>query len=255
MNYWIEARPVNEVESCGDFAKCFDVAPDRRAIIVGDIAGRGTATGDGASALCAFVHRLIARCVPLTETMWAASDFFTRAVLDDATPFASLFVAVADLRQGLIHYASAGHEPGLLFNGDATAHQHCNPTGPVLGLRAPTSAFGEHTFPLFRDSFLVVVTDGITEARRRDGDRLSFFGSGGVARAVRDAVLHRRDPAREIHRAAVQHAGGRLSDDACVVVSSLSFPNRVRLRPTIDDRDDLHYLLAAHEGRPPSLSS
>jgi serine phosphatase RsbU (regulator of sigma subunit) len=256
-NFWIESTPVNGLECCGDFATCVDLEPGRRAIIVGDIAGRGTAAGDGASALCAYVHRLVARHVPLAETLQAASDFFIRTVMDDATPFASLFIAVADLQQGLIRYASAGHEPALLFNdGEASTHEHFDPTGPVLGL-GTGSAFGEHTFPLFRDSFLVVVTDGITEARRSIGDRLSFFGTGGVARAVRDAVLQRRDPAREVHLAAMHHADGQLSDDACVVVSPVSFPNRIRLRPgarspkrgaahrTMHGRDDVRELLAA----------
>jgi serine phosphatase RsbU (regulator of sigma subunit) len=261
-NSWIESSPVNGLDCCGDFATCVDLAPDRRAIIVGDIAGRGTAAGDGAAALCAYVHRLVARHVEPSETLQAAGDFFSRTVRGDATPFASLFVAVADLREGLVHYASAGHEPALLFNdGEASSHEHLDPTGPVLGV-GTLSAFGQQTFPLFRDSFLVVVTDGITEARRSVRDRLAFFGTGGVARAVRDAVQQRRDPAREVHRAAVHHAGAGLTDDACVVVASLSFPNRIRLRPgarpkhggagrrTLDDRDDVRELLVAHADRP-----
>jgi serine phosphatase RsbU (regulator of sigma subunit) len=260
-NYWIQSNPVNGLECCGDFATCVDLAPDRRAIIVGDIAGRGTAAGDGAAALRAYVHRLVARNVAPSEALRAAAEFFTRTVMDDATPFASLFIAVADLQKGLIEYASAGHEPALLFNdGQASSHEHFDPTGPVLGLGG-APAFGQHTFPLFRDSFLVVVTDGITEARRSVRDHLAFFGTGGVARAVRDAVLQRQDPAREIHRAAVHHAGARLTDDACVLVSSLSFPNRIRLRPgarakhggagrrTMHDRDTVRELLVAHADR------
>jgi serine phosphatase RsbU (regulator of sigma subunit) len=260
-NSWIESSPVNGLESCGDFATCVDLARDRRAIIVGDIAGRGTAAGDGAAALCAYVHRLVARRVEPSETMRAASDFFARTVMDEATPFASLFVAIADLHEGLVQYASAGHEPALLFNdGEASTHEHFDPTGPVLGL-GTASAYGQQTFPLFRDSFLVVVTDGITEARRTIHDRLAFFGTGGVARAVRDAVLQRQDPAREVHRAAVHHAGAGLTDDACVVVASLSFPNRIRLRPGARakrsgsarrtmDRADVRELLAAQADRP-----
>jgi Stage II sporulation protein E (SpoIIE) len=261
-NSWIESSPVDGVDCCGDFALCVDLAPDRRAIIVGDIAGRGTAAGDGAAALCAYVHRLVARGVEPSETAQAASDFFARTVMDEATPFASLFVAVADLHEGLVRYASAGHEPGLLFNdGEATTHEHVDPTGPVLGL-GTASEFGQQTLPLFRDSFLVVVTDGITEARRTVRDRLAFFGTGGVACAIRDAVLQRRDPAREVHRAAVRHAEAGLTDDACVVVASLSFPNRIRLRPGARsklgagrrptyDRDRVRELLVAHaEGSP-----
>src|SRR5260370_41153775 len=108
-NYWIESSPVNGLECCGDFAACVDLAPDRRAIIVGDIAGRGTAAGDGAAALRGYVHRMVARQVPLTETLRAASDFFARTVMDDMTPFASLFIAISDQREGLIQYASAGN--------------------------------------------------------------------------------------------------------------------------------------------------
>ena len=242
IDYWIESSPAYGSEYCGDFATCVDVDPHRRAIIVGDVAGHGIAASEAAAILSAYVCRLVARRVPLSRTLRAANDFFVRTAMNDATPFASLLVAVADLRKGQIHYASAGHEPGLLFNSDgASAHEHLDPTGPVLGLE-PAPGFGHRTLPLFRDSLLVVVTDGITEARRFAGDRLSFFGTAGVVRAAHDAVLHQRDPAHEIYRAAVHHAGGWLSDDACVVASSLPFPNRVRLRPSAIDN-----LLVSHE--------
>ncbi|MDB5028445.1 MAG: hypothetical protein JWO66_2134 [Candidatus Eremiobacteraeota bacterium] len=233
-NYWIESSRVDG-SGCGDFVVCVDLDPHRRAIIVGDIAGHGVEAGDGAAALCAYVRRLVARGVPLNETLRAASDFFSLTVLTEATAFASLFIAVADFREGLIEYGSAGHEPGLLFNDEAAStHQHLEPTGPVLGL-GPASAFGHRTLRLSRDSLLVVVTDGITEARRREDDHLSFFGTGGVARAVHTAVRQRRDPAQEIYCAAVRHAGARLTDDACVVVSSLAFPDPARIRTTTGD--------------------
>jgi hypothetical protein len=52
---------------------------------------------------------------------------------------------------------------------------------------------------------------------------------------VHTAVRQRRDPAQEIYCAAVRHAGARLTDDACVVVSSLAFPDPARLRTTTGD--------------------
>jgi serine phosphatase RsbU (regulator of sigma subunit) len=78
--------------------------------------------------------------------------------------------------------------------------------------------------PLVANSLLVVVTDGITEARRDAGDHFAFFGSAGVSGALRDAVRDLRDPARAIHAAAVAYAGGALSDDASVVVSAFPTP-------------------------------
>jgi hypothetical protein len=61
--------------------------------------------------------------VPLATGMWLASRFFARAVMTDSVPFASLFIAVADRRKGSMQYASAGHEAGLLFDGDS-GHVH-----------------------------------------------------------------------------------------------------------------------------------
>lgn len=147
--------------------------------------------------------------------------------LSDEIPFASLFLGVADVGERQIRYASAGHPSGLLFNRDASAHAHLAPTGPLLG-PTPAPAFEQHALPLFRDSFLVVVTDGITDARRSVGDDLVIFGTAGVARAVRAAVSDGSDPARETYRAAVRHAGHALGDDASVVVTPLVFPTRVR---------------------------
>jgi len=86
--------------------------------------------------------------------------------------------------------------------------------------------FRERSVSLSRGGMLVVVTDGITEARRRGALGLTFFGSTGVARAVRNARLRQFDTADAIHRAAIEHAQGVLLDDASVVVSGPFALNR-----------------------------
>lgn len=221
-SYRIWRTGAGSSKRCGDFAMVIDLPAQRRAFVVGDVAGHGAAAADGADALSAYVRYLVALQVPLSETLRSASAFFNRRVTNEATSFASLFIAVADPRKGTIAYASAGHEPALLFDGaDASSHAHLARTGSLLGLEA-NDAFGESAIPLFPESLLVVVTDGITDARHRVDDEYSFFGTSGVARAVFNAVRQRRDPAQEIYTAAILHAGGALSDDACVMVSSLS---------------------------------
>jgi serine phosphatase RsbU (regulator of sigma subunit) len=220
-NYRIQPSPGGS-KRCGDFAKVVELPRYRRAFIVGDVAGHGAGSGDGAAALSAYVRYLVSLNVSLPETLRAASDYFARRVMSESMSFASLFIAIADPREGTLAYASAGHEPGMLFDrADASTHVHLQPTGPVLGLQA-SPAFGEYAIPLFPESLLVVVTDGITDARRCVEDELSFFGTAGVARAIHTAVRMRRDPTHEIYSAAVLHSGGALTDDACVLVSSLS---------------------------------
>jgi serine phosphatase RsbU (regulator of sigma subunit) len=203
--------------------ECVDLG-HRQAIIVGDVSGRSTAASRGAGALRAYARNLVKLRVPLTTGLWLASEFFARAVMTDSVPFASLFIAVADHRKGSMHYVSAGHEPGLLFDG-AGGHVHLEATGPMLGLGS-VPALQERVSPLHPNGLLVVVTDGITRARPPDGDDSTIFGSRGVVAAVQDALRQGCDPAHAISSAALRHARGQLVDDATVVVSSLLAPER-----------------------------
>ncbi|MEA2666278.1 MAG: hypothetical protein QOI11_3222, partial [Candidatus Eremiobacteraeota bacterium] len=107
---------------------------------------------------------------------------------------------------------------GFLFGSDGR-HVQLGPTGPVLGLGL--HSFGQRALRLLGDSLLVVVTDGVTEARRRGDDGTwSFFGGSGVVRAVDGARRTDSDPARAVCASAAAYAGGTLSDDACAVVFS-----------------------------------
>lgn len=219
MRHQIDTRASGDAAWCGDFAEHLYLDPHRSAMFVGDVAGRGPGTGQAADALRAYTRSVILSDTSLTNALHAIDDFFTRTSMSDAVPFASLFIAVSDGRTAELRYASAGHETGLLFD-DAGRHRHLDPTGPILGLRAmlPSPSFGERAVPLGK--LLVLVTDGITEARRFNGDTLAFFGSTGVVRAVQEARLSLRDTADAIHRAAVEHARGASLDDASVVVST-----------------------------------
>jgi phosphoserine phosphatase RsbU/P len=219
MKHWICRRPVTNRHS-GDIAEFIELGQSHHAIIVGDVAGHGCAAGVAARALSGYTRRLVAGAVPLPSALYFTSRYFSRTLRTDAMPFASMFIAVVDLRRGTLTYASAGHEPGLLFNDDGT-HEHLLPTGPIIGVAA-NAMFTERKFPLSDAQMLVVVTDGITEARHNHGDNLAFFGTHGVATAVRDAARDGRDPASTIYGSAVKHAGGALGDDATVFVSSLT---------------------------------
>ena len=215
---WIDSRPASGRARCGDFVECLDLG-HRQAIIAGEVGGRNSAASHGAGALRAYARNFVKLGIPLATGLWLASEFFARAVMTDSVRFASLFIAVADHRKGSLHYTSAGHEPGLLFDGDG-GHVHLEATGPMLGQESVLT-LQERVLPLRPDGLLVVVTDGITHAHPPGGDESSIFGSRGVVAAVQDALRQGADPAYAISTAALRHAGGQLVDDATVVVSSL----------------------------------
>jgi phosphoserine phosphatase RsbU/P len=222
MAHHIDMRAAGDGISCGDFAERLDLNPYRSALLVGDIAGRGRAVGHAARALHAYVRSSLLSGMALPDCLRACDDFFTRSIMCDNVPFASLFIANMDERASEFRYASAGHEPGLLFS-ETGRHRHLDPTGPILGLRAmlPESTFGERVVPVGRNELLVIVTDGVTEARHPEGEGLVLFGSTGVVRAVRDARFNLHETAKAIHQGALEHARGTLSDDASIVVSTV----------------------------------
>ena len=219
MRYWISCRAASTYCS-GDLVEHIELGECRHAIFVGDVAGHGQQAADAANALGCYVRRLVVDGVPLRRTLQLAGEYFARTLLTDEAAFASIFLAVADLRKATLRYVSAGHEPALLFSGDGTA-EHLNPTGPILGV-ARKLEFQECLTRLPDDNLFVVVTDGITEARREEHDGLAFFGSQGVIAAIHGATRDGRNPAEAVCCCAVDHAGGELTDDASVFVASLT---------------------------------
>jgi serine phosphatase RsbU (regulator of sigma subunit) len=220
--YWLDSRPIADRASCGDFAECFPLGADRHAIIVGDVAGRGAVAGASADAVLAYARSAVESTEPLRTALGNVDHFFTRAIMSDAVPLASLFLAVADVKDGVLEYASAGHEPALHFT-TPCRHEHLYPTGPLLGLDGLLrSRYTQRQVHVVAESLLAIVTDGITESRRYDDGELRFFGSTGVARALAKARRSQADPARAISDAAARHANARTRDDATALVITLS---------------------------------
>jgi serine phosphatase RsbU (regulator of sigma subunit) len=215
----IDIRPATESAACGDFAEYVVLDPFRSALFVGDVAGHGPAAGSAARGLQACVRSALLKESSLSPALQAIDGLFARNQQNEAVPFATLFIATQDRREGgLLRYASAGHEPALVFD-DAGRHRHLAPTGPPLGLQPLLGApISERNVPFGESDFLVIVTDGITEARSYDCGTLKLFGSSGIVRAVRDARLSARGIAKTIHQAALDHARGEHLDDACVSV-------------------------------------
>jgi serine phosphatase RsbU (regulator of sigma subunit) len=93
-------------------------------------------------------------------------------------------------------------------------HRHLPPTGVIVGVSGSEN-YGERTLSVASPDWLVLVTDGITDARDAKG---TFFGSAGVARnALRAVGTGKDDPATHILEAARTHGGGRFVDDASVL--------------------------------------
>jgi serine phosphatase RsbU (regulator of sigma subunit) len=150
------------------------------------------------------------------EILRAMSGAFMReAELTAPSPtFAAVLVATFEFARGVLTYAAAGVEGGLVFLG-TSAHDHLGSTGPLLGIEEQPE-YDERAIGFFPDDVLVAYTDGVTEAVSAVDARP--FGSLGLVRAMRalrpmgmptiDAMWNKVD----------QYTGGTYHDDATLAI-------------------------------------
>ncbi|MFF2203376.1 PP2C family protein-serine/threonine phosphatase [Streptomyces sp. NPDC058145] len=124
-------------------------------------------------------------------------------------------VVVGCPRPGELEVVNCGHAPPLLISasGGVEPVEPARPT-PPLGLRALSGEHPElHLLPFSDGDQLLLYTDGVTEAR--DHAREFYPLAEGVARHVSD------EPARTlsaVHADLLAHVGGRLHDDAALLL-------------------------------------
>jgi len=208
------SRPANEPELVGgDFSDVFVVDDRHVVVLIGDVAGKGVRA--------AGLTETVRSTVRALATIDSSPDFIlakTNELLlryDSGEPHVTAFLAVLDPHTGHVSYASAGH-PAPIHLGAFTCAPLVVAYGPPLGSFERPYASG-HTMLTLED-YLVLYTDGVTEARR-EGDlfgeqRLLEAVSGLRGRSAHEAAAGVRDAAFAF--------AGRLRDDLQVVVVRLA---------------------------------
>ncbi len=131
---------------------------------------------------------------------------------EDPETFVVLFLAVIDLSDGSLRYASAGHEPAWVVRRNSV--EQLPATGSIVGI-APEEEYGTASLVLGVGDALVVSTDGLTESRDARG---KLLGAENVAtwlsrpyrtaQGLADAVVRR-----------LRRRSSRITDDLAILVA------------------------------------
>lgn len=211
----------------GDFLDTFALPGGKVALVVGDITGKGMAAAayiaEVKFSLRAFLRESADPAMALFRLngfLWEKLDAGTMAGANPSDPFAfdrlaCLVVAVIDPETGEVVCSAAGMEPPLVLRQGGVSEQI-----PVSGRPLGILAREEYTpaaLHLAPGEVLLMASDGITEARRRN----FFFGSEGMARAARQAWPggSLKEVGQVVIDQARTYAGGRFRDDACLLVA------------------------------------
>ena len=215
----------DEAQVGGDFYDGFLVGDDLLALAVGDASGKGLSaaarTTQVKDVLRAFL-RSPGDDPDAARTMSRLNDYLCeskrRGEADDEEGFVCLSLVLLDTRTGEATFVVAGAEPPLVLRARGGEAEAIEDGGAPLGL-FPGEQYPRVTRHLEPGDAVLLVTDGITEARRGGKEFLSFEGLVGLAREAASGPLPVPEAARAVLEGAKAFAGGRLHDDACLLLA------------------------------------
>ncbi len=198
----------------GDFYDVFGAGPDRAAILIGDVQGKGLEAASLAAITRSTIHAFVHESPSPRDALARANS-----VLESQKPSPESFVTVClvtlDLPTGELAYCSAGHPPAVLCRSDGSVEVTgggCLPLGVEDHLGCEQARY-----QLDPGDKLVLYTDGISEAHHGP----VLFDTEGIARIMADhAEWTGEQIADSLIEAATQWSLGNLADDAVVVVVS-----------------------------------
>ena len=195
-----EYRP--STNASGDYYDFFPLADGRLGILIADVSGHGTPAAVLMAILHAIAHMRPGEPDPPEHVLNDLNAALAARYTLTSGTFVTAFYGVYDPRARRLIYASAGHNPPLLLDGQTGAVGRLDRAqGLPLGVTDDTTYTFAST-PLDPGDTLVLYTDGITEAHGPPGAgmfgearlestiyRCAKLAPASGARGVIDAIL------------------------------------------------------------------
>ncbi|WP_437086932.1 PP2C family protein-serine/threonine phosphatase [Streptomyces sp. enrichment culture] len=205
----------------GDFYEVVDT-PYGVRLLIGDVRGKGLpAVGAAAAIVNAFREAAYGEgdLVEVARRLDASSARYNAAFPPDGPMerFATALLAEIPHEGGRIRILNCGHPPPLILNRRELRVLEPASPSPLLSL---AELIGEHytvdTFDLAPGDLLLLYTDGIAEARSRDGE---FFPLAAWMR--RQPQTPPRELLTALHGDLLRYSRGRLDDDVAALAVRL----------------------------------
>jgi phosphoserine phosphatase RsbU/P len=170
----------------GDIVDVYHFDNGNVALSIADISGKGASAAIHA-ALVKYGLRCYASEGLSAERVIRSLDrtYIENNAFERTESFASVFLGILDHDRRSMTYASAGHEPVILWSSEAGA-EVLKPTAPVIGVFDDQHhLFKQRHVEIKAGTILIATTDGVTEARAPNGD---LFGIERLVDSVTAAI-------------------------------------------------------------------
>jgi hypothetical protein len=192
---WLDlaAASLPATEVGGDYYEYFKLNDSQLALVIGDVAGHGLASGLLLSGIRSCLYLLEAELTSPHRIFERLNPMVRRTT--DKRTYVTLLGAVLDREAGEVTLASAGHPPMLRYDSRAHRFEEVGKGAPPLGTFFD-ARYELVRCPLVSGDLLIFYTDGLVEARN---DQDQDYGDARLQRAVLRAAGSRT--AREIRDA------------------------------------------------------
>lgn len=200
----------------GDFYDLIRLPDNRACVIMGDVSGKGVEAASVSAAVRTALAAYSWQGMSPANMVSLLNQFllgFSRL-----ETFATLFVGIIDIAQGVLTYCSAGHPPAMLVRAKSGLIETLDVQSSVVGAFQDMEYQDGSVEPCTGD-ILLLYTDGTTEARARDR---SFFGEDGLRDALAREVPRGFEglPSRLLETLE-RFTGHQLKDDVAIVALRL----------------------------------
>lgn len=204
----------------GDYYDFVQVDEDTLGVVVADVSGKGV-PGSLVMTMIRTALRMEARGNKnASDVMAKMNDFVT----DDMKKgmFVTIFYVILDSTNRIISFASAGHNPMILYRAESNKTISLKPKGFPVGISLPDETLFKKTIGLEKirlkkDDMLVIYTDGVTEAMNEKREQ---FGMDRLIATIKAyGHLHPADFIEALEGEIKAFTGGNPQNDDITVVA------------------------------------
>ncbi len=208
-------EPAREVG--GDFYDFFLIDHDHLCFTVGDVSDKGVPAALFMAVTKTLIKSHAASDLSPASIMTAANDELCEN--NESSMFVTIFLCILDLRTGEMVYTNAGHNPPYIKTSAGELITLDQRHGPVAGAIGGV-AYGEDRLKLTAGDYVVMFTDGVTEAMSPNRE---LYSEDALETLLIDSGLDEPTQAVAlVYDAIVDHQdGAEQSDD--ITVLSLEF--------------------------------
>lgn len=176
IDVYAKYRSAREVG--GDFYDYYYVDKNKICFVVADVSGKGVPAAMFMMRAKSSLMMFARNTKDPAKTLFEVNNYLCENNI--AGMFVTAWVGILDIRNGKLNYASAGHNPPMMFNAKVGKVTELD-LSPALVLAAfEGTKYKNYNMTMKKEDVLALFTDGVTEANNPNGklfgeDRLKDF--------------------------------------------------------------------------------